>query len=61
MFVIHNTVRDQGEDCLDVKMYETLTHNEDGLISHTRVYRDDAGKMTQRVLYCRSSEGTKTL
>lgn len=52
MFIIHNTVKDQGEDCLDVKMYED-SRNEGSLISHTRVYRDEAGKMAERVIFRR--------
>ena len=53
MFIIHNTVKDQGEDCLDVKMYED-SRNEDSLVSHTRVYRDKAGKMAERIIFRRN-------
>ena len=53
MFLIHNTVREGDSECLDVKMYESLTRNEDGLVSHTRVYRDPSGRLTQRVLFRR--------
>jgi len=56
MFLIHNTVHEEGKECLDVKMYESLTRNEEGLISHTRVYRDEAGHYSQRVLFRRDTE-----
>lgn len=56
MFLIHSTVHEEGKECLDVKLYESLTQNEDGLISHTRVYRDDAGRLSQRILFRRGVE-----
>lgn len=56
MFMIHNTVRENDQDCLDVKMYESFTRNEEGLVSHTRIFRDETGKMNHRVLYRRGTE-----
>lgn len=56
MFMVNNTVHEAGRECLDVKMYESLTRNEDGLVSHTRIYCDEAGHYSQRVLFRRNSE-----
>ena len=56
MFMVHNTVHKAGKECLDVKMYDSLTRNENGLISHTRVYRDEEGHFSQRILYRRDAE-----
>lgn len=54
--MVNNTVHENGKECLDVKMYESLTRNEDGLISHTRIFRDDTGHFSQRVLFRRATE-----
>ena len=56
MFLIHNTVRENGKECLDVKMYESLGRDEQGLISHTRVYRDDEGNFSHRIMFRRGYE-----
>lgn len=56
--MVNSTVHEEGKECLDVKMYESLTRNEDGLVSHTRVYRDEEGQYSQRVLFRRNSELT---
>ncbi len=53
MFIISNSVQDQGQDCLDVKMYDSFSPDENQLISHTRVFRDMDGRMNQRVLFDR--------
>lgn len=58
MFVIHNTVHEDGRECLDVKMYESLTRSEESLLSHTRVYSDASGRLTQRILFRRGAEST---
>ncbi|MBN2163759.1 MAG: hypothetical protein JXR25_11285 [Pontiellaceae bacterium] len=57
MFLIHNNIRVEGKECLDVKMYESLSRNEDKLISHTRIFRDDTGRMTENIIYRRTSAG----
>jgi hypothetical protein len=59
MFMIHHTVREDERECLDVKMYESLGRDEDGLVSHIRVYRDDAGRMVQRVLFRRAKRPSR--
>ena len=56
MFLIHNTVREAGKECLDVKMYESLSRDEGSLISHTRVFRDEAGRLSQRILFRREGK-----
>jgi len=55
MFMIHNAVRENDQDCLDVKMYDSFTRTEEGLVSHTRIFRDESGRMNQRVLYRRGT------
>lgn len=56
MFMIHNSVYEDGKECLDVKMYESLSRDEKELVSHTRVYRDAQGKLSQRTLFRRGEE-----
>ena len=58
MFMVQNTVRENGKECLDVKLYKSLSWNEDGLVSHTRVFRDDAGRLAQRILFRRDMTST---
>lgn len=52
MFIMHSTFKEQGADCLDVKMYED-SRNEASLVSHTQVYRDESGKLAERILFRR--------
>ncbi|MDF7799829.1 hypothetical protein P4C99_10155 [Pontiellaceae bacterium B1224] len=54
MFMIHNTVREENIEYLDVKMYESSTPDEEGLISHSRIFRDETGKMNERVVFKRN-------
>ena len=51
MFMIHNTVYEEGKECLDIKMYDSLSRDEEMLVSHTRVYHGEDGKLAQRVLF----------
>lgn len=53
--MIQQIVHEAGKECLDVKMYESLARNEDGLVSHTRIYRNDTGRMAHKVLFCRET------
>lgn len=57
MLTVHQIVHDNGVECLDYKMYESFSTSEDGLLLHTRIFRDPAGHLTQRILY-RAEENT---
>lgn len=61
MFIIHNTVREEDTEYLDVKMYESFTSNEEGLVSHTRIFRDKAGKMNERIVFHRNTDEVKAV
>jgi hypothetical protein len=61
MFMIHNTVREEDTEYLDVKMYESLTPNEEGLVSHTRIFRDEAGQMNEHVVFHRDTDSMEAV
>ena len=57
MFMIHNTVHENGIEYLDVKTYESLSRDENALLTHTRIYQDTStGRMTHETLFRRSDE-----